>query len=140
MDLIHLIYVSDLVERRESELGAILASAVRHNAEDGITGMLLYAEGNFLQVLEGDRAQVLATYARICKDPRHANVIHLVEEQVSHRHFANWSMGYKQLRAQDVEKFPRHAPYFRLGFKAQDFQVAPGAALDMLQFFSKGMT
>ncbi|NVO05762.1 MAG: BLUF domain-containing protein [Rhodoferax sp.] len=138
MELIQLIYLSDLVDRDESQLGAILDSAQRHNSRDDITGMLLYAEGNFLQVLEGAPERVHATFERIRRDRRHRNIVTLLDEAVPQRHFANWSMGYKQLRPEHVQKFPRYAPYFQFGFASQKFQAAPGAALEMLEMFSKG--
>lgn len=134
-----LIYLSDLVKGQESQLGAILESAVRHNSEDHITGMLLYAEGNFLQVLEGRKEDVHATYARICKDPRHHNVMELTEEEVPERQFGSWSMGYRQLAAQDIGKFPALAPFFQFGFNAPKLKASPGVALEMLELFSKGM-
>jgi len=139
MAFTQLIYFSDLVDKNEAELGPILASAVRHNKEDGITGMLLYSGGNFLQVLEGDEAQVRATYERICRDPRHRNVSKLTEEQVPERHFSDWSMGYRQLGAQDVARFPQYAPYFQFGFKTGAFKAKPGVALELLELFGKGM-
>ncbi len=134
-----LIYVSDLVNKNEAELAPILESAVRRNPADGITGMLLYSGGNFLQVLEGDPAQVRLTYERICHDPRHTHITVLTEEEVAQRHFANWSMGYRQLSAEDVARFPDYAPYFKLGFKATAFDAKPGVALELLELFSKGM-
>jgi hypothetical protein len=136
--LTHLIYLSDLVDREESELADILQSAVRHNQQDGVTGMLLYAEGNFLQVIEGEPAVVQTTFARICKDTRHRNVTVLLEEPLNERHFSQWSMGYKQLRAEDVLAFPKYAPLFKFGFNAKTFGPTPGDALDMLKLFSKG--
>lgn len=139
MSFSQLIYVSDLTTPDEGQLGPILESAVRHNREDGITGMLLYSGGNFLQVLEGEKAQVRATYERICADPRHRNITLLTEEDVAERQFANWSMGYRQLGAQDIAKFPKHAPYFQFGFNASVLQAKPGTALELLEMFAKGM-
>ncbi len=138
MSLVQLIYVSDLVNQNEAELGPILESAVRHNREDGITGMLLYSGGNFLQVLEGERSKVLGTYERICLDPRHRNITVLTEEEVPERQFSNWSMGYKQLGEKDIARFPKYAPYFQFGFKASSFNAKPGVALELLELFSKG--
>lgn len=138
MTFTQLIYVSDLVNKNEAELGPILESAVRHNREDGITGMLLYSGGNFLQVLEGAQEQVHSTYKRICQDPRHRNTTVLTEEEVPERHFADWSMGYKQLGAEDIAKFPKYAPYFQFGFKAVAFNAKPGAALELLELFGNG--
>ena len=139
MAFTQLIYVSSLVQGGEPELGRILESAVRHNREDGITGMLLYSGGNFLQVLEGSRDRVHATYERICRDPRHGSIMLLTEEEVPERHFADWSMGYRQLGPEDVARFPEYAPYFQFGFDATKFNAKPGAALEMLELFGKRM-
>lgn len=134
-----LIYVSDLVGQDETQLGPILESAVRHNKEDGITGMLLYSGGNFLQVLEGAHEKVRATYDRICQDPRHANAMLLLEQDVPERHFGDWSMGYRQLGPEDVARFPERAPYFQFGFRNEALKAKPGEALEMLEMFCKGM-
>lgn len=139
MSLVQLIYVSELVNNDESLIPAILATSLRRNLEDGITGMLLYANGNFLQVLEGERAAVEATYARICQDPRHSNAVKLVEEPVKERHFAQWSMGFRRLSPENAASLPQYAPYFQFGFDAQAFQAKPGVALEMLQLFGQGM-
>jgi hypothetical protein len=139
MELIQLIYASDMVGKQESELVSIAASASRNNLRNNVTGMLLYAGGNFLQVLEGEPAMVQATYQRICRDPRHRNILQLLQEPVSNRHFSRWSMGFARLSAEHVQKFPRYAPYFQFGFDARAIKAAPGIALDMLETFSKGM-
>ena len=76
---IQLIYLSDLSPGQESALPAIVETSVRRNGEDGITGMLLYAGGNIMQVLEGDEAAVRRTYERIGRDPRHRNIMLLSE-------------------------------------------------------------
>ena len=138
MSLIQLIYVSDLVNQNEAELVLMLGSAVRHNREDGITGMLLYSGGNFLQVLEGEQSTVRATYERICRDPRHSNITLLTEENVPERQFSSWSMGYRQLGEEDIARFPKFAPYFQFGFKASSFNAKPGVALELLEMFSRG--
>jgi hypothetical protein len=139
MELIQLIYASDMAGAQESELASIVKSAALHNRENQVTGMLLYSGGNFMQVLEGEPSQVLATYERICRDPRHRNILLLLQEPVQQRHFSKWSMGFKRLSAEHVQKFPRFAPYFQYGFDVKAIQAAPGVALDMLLGFSKGM-
>lgn len=139
MHLYQLIYVSDLVGKDETQLASILESAVRHNTEDGITGMLLYSGGNFLQVLEGPHDAVRSTYQRICRDPRHRNASILLEQEIPERHFPSWRMGYRQLSAEDIARFPEHAPYFQFGFRTQALSAKPGEALEMLELFCKGM-
>jgi hypothetical protein len=138
MALVQLIYVSGLVGEDTTSLGAIVESAVRHNNANGITGMLLYYSGSFLQVLEGEAANVHATYARICADPRHQNVTLLNEDAIQERDFLRWSMGYKQLRAEDLAQFPECTAHFNFGLLPQAIQGSPGLALEMLHLFSKG--
>lgn len=138
MAVFQLIYLSDLVAGQEGQIPAILESAVRHNGEDGITGMLLFSRGNFLQVLEGEEARVRATFERISKDPRHRNLVVLTEETVPERHFSHWSMGYRQLSPEEVGRFPRFAPYFQFGFQSGPLAAKPGVALEMLEMFRQG--
>lgn len=139
MSLVQLIYVSDLVGENESGIADILKSSVRNNSRNGITGMLLYSRGNFLQVLEGEPGAVQATYDRICLDPRHRNTIELTEEPVLERHFSHWSMGYRALGPELAASLPQYAPYFQFGFDTSAIKAKPGVALEMLELFSQGM-
>jgi hypothetical protein len=139
MELMQLIYASDKVTKDDSELAAIMASAARNNRKNQVTGMLLYAGGNFMQVIEGAPATVRDTYARIAQDTRHRNLLLMLEEPVEQRHFSEWSMGFKRLGAEHAKAFPQFAPYFQYGLDARAIQAMPGCALDMLQTFSKGM-
>lgn len=136
---IQLIYVSDLSPGQEKELPGILDTSVRRNGQDGITGMLLYAGGNIMQVLEGEEGAVRCTYERISRDPRHRNITLLSEEIIAARDFSDWRMGYKHLSPDVVQSVPRFAPFFKVGFKLDAIAAKPGAAKEMLVFFaSKG--
>jgi hypothetical protein len=76
-------------------LKALLLKSRLRNSGAGITGMLIYDGGAFLQALEGDRSAVAATLARIERDPRHRNVTVLFrDEAATERQFGQWSMGY----------------------------------------------
>ena len=90
------------------DLRAILAQARRNNEAHGITGLLLYHDGNFFQVLEGAKDAVLACYGRIEKDLRHNGCIVLISEPSEIRRFANWDMAYVP--------FSRLEPSCRKGF------------------------
>ena len=138
MALIHLIYVSSaLKEQNDTELDAILESAVRHNRLQNITGMLLYAGGNFLQVLEGEDTDVDQIFSVIEKDPRHHGIIVLEREAIPARSFEQWSMGFHRLNATDVTEKPGYAPFFAQGFDAEKIGAHPGLALEILLSFSE---
>ena len=59
---------------KESDIPALLERARTVNAERALTGMLLYIEGGFFQVLEGDEAVVDDLYTGIKRDPRHSKI------------------------------------------------------------------
>lgn len=138
MGLFQLIYVSTASEADldEGVLADILESAVRHNTPDGITGMLLYAGGSFMQVLEGEQSKVEETYARVQTDPRHRDVIIIDERPIEHRDFSQWRMGFRALKSADAATHPAYAAFFAQGFDARLMGARSGDALDMLKDFA----
>ena len=96
--LVRLLYASRAVPGiDQEELGAILRRSKGHNPTVGVTGVLCFSGGIFLQVLEGGRAQVNRLYNRIAADPRHTDVELLLYEEIGERRFAGWSMGQVNL-------------------------------------------
>lgn len=94
---IELVYVSsaDPASISEQVLSDILASARKRNAEFGVTGVLLYQAGTFVQLLEGPADAVRHIYHdRICQDRRHGGLVLCWEQNISQRGFPDWSMGY----------------------------------------------
>ncbi len=96
--LVRLMYASRAANSvNQNELVAILKKSKANNAEVGVTGVLCFSSGIFLQVLEGGRLQVSALYNKIAADPRHHDVLLLSYEEVEERRFAGWSMGRANL-------------------------------------------
>jgi hypothetical protein len=92
--LVRLMYASRAVPSVDLDaLMAIQRSSTAGNPVQGITGVLCFSEGIFLQVLEGGRSAVNRLYNRIAGDPRHTDVELLSYEEISERRFAAWSMG-----------------------------------------------
>ncbi len=88
-------YVSSAKRELSAEdLDAIVAEARRLNEASGVTGMLLYCDGNFMQYFEGEDDAVAQTLARVRASGRHHHVSELMNEAISHREFAQWSMGF----------------------------------------------
>ncbi len=139
MVLTELIYLSTMVGDNEKELKAIWDSSVKHNQLNGITGMLLYYKGGFMQVLEGSRPKVMETYERLCQDKRHHHITILTIAEVKSRQFESWCMGFKHISAMEAAKFPKHAAVFDFRTQADAIKAEPGLALEMLLLFSRGM-
>lgn len=92
--LVRLMYCSRAAAGVDAEELALLLRQCRsHNAQAGITGMLCFSQGLFIQVLEGGRMAVNQLYQRILADSRHSEAVLLVYEEISQRRFAGWTMG-----------------------------------------------
>jgi hypothetical protein len=91
--LVRLLYCSRAVETSPEAIEAILAQSRQHNPVSGITGILCYGGGIFLQAIEGGRMQVADLFGHIMKDARHKDVALLHFEEISERRFGGWSMG-----------------------------------------------
>ena len=96
--LVRLLYVSRSVNPESPEATeSILESSRSHNLSHGITGVLCYGGGIYLQALEGGRKQVNDLYTLIVKDSRHKDVVLLHYEEISERRFGGWTMGQVRL-------------------------------------------
>lgn len=101
--MISLTYMSTAVAPfDEAALVELLAASRENNHAAGLTGMLLYAEGHFIQTLEGPAEAVDATYRRISADQRHRDHIVALRDQVEQRTFGDWSMGFEELNGPEV--------------------------------------
>ena len=88
---------------QEKDLQAILQQSRQHNTQHGITGVLLYVNGSIIQVLEGKKEVVEALYQRIVQDQRHTGVTRIVDQPITKRLFANWTMGYQTITARQLQ-------------------------------------
>ena len=80
------------------ELVELLIKARARNEDKGITGMLIYKNETFIQVLEGERRTVVELFREIEKDPRHRNPVVVSAGEIEQRNFPDWSMGFYCMR------------------------------------------
>lgn len=92
------VYVSTAtVPFSELDLAVLLAASRLNNQARGLSGLLLYRAGRFMQVLEGPRPAMQDVLSKIAADPRHTDVRTLDEEWIRDRRFGSWAMGYRAL-------------------------------------------
>jgi len=95
----HLVYMSTAVERlSDAALKDLLAESRMRNGLHEITGILIYGDGKFIQVLEGPKGKVEALYMTIRGDRRHRDVTTLVTTENDSRDFPGWAMAYSDDR------------------------------------------
>jgi hypothetical protein len=136
-NLAHIIYASTATTKfAPTDMEAMLLKLRHRNAEQAVTGMLLYASGSFFQVLEGEEATLAKLFARITADPRHRNVTVIIHEPITHRVFGDWTMGYSQIDAIELQSSKELRDFF-----LQDNSLAnlpPGRAKKLLSAFAQG--
>lgn len=104
--MIRLIYASRIAPNfGPADVHDILRASRRNNPPLGLTGVLVMADGYFLQALEGARSPVNALYARILLDRRHTDSAILSYRDIDRRDFGDWSMGYVLSSEKNREMF-----------------------------------
>lgn len=86
--------IEDQVMDSAAGIERLLTQSRMRNSRLGITGALLFNEGRFVQVLEGEQKPVLDVLKDILQDPRHTDIEVLPARVVPQRIFARWSMAY----------------------------------------------
>ena len=139
--LFHLIYVSTaVVPMSDEDLMNLLARSRVRNERHRITGMLLYKNGHFMQVLEGIEARVTEVFDSIKKDPRHKSVDILRAEFIQHRDFPDWTMGFANFDKHDPSTIPGFTRFLERDFRSEYFSRHSVEAHAMLVAFKKSHT
>jgi hypothetical protein len=135
--LIHCIYASTAESIfKESDLPALLEHARSANAKRSLTGMLLYIEGGFFQVLEGDDAVVDAAYSSIRRDPRHSKITLIIREPIAARDFSEWTMGFSTVDPSEAGQLIGENDFFKSASCVT--QLDSGRAKKLLAAFRTG--
>ena len=107
-----IIYLSSGVKVfSDEEINSLLDISRKNNANNDITGLLLYADGNFLQIIEGEKEAIEMTYQKILNDSRHKNIILITNEPIKKRSFSDWKMGYSIVNPEFLIKHPEINPF-----------------------------
>lgn len=134
--MIQLIYASAAVRPfSKLDLDRLLTKARARNSSHGVTGMLLYHSGSFLQVLEGPIVGVESIFASIQRDPRHRNTRILTRKSISQGEFVEWTMGFEDTSG-GVIRMPGALDYYR---DLPTLTIGSSDAIKYLRFFQEGL-
>lgn len=135
--LIHLIYASIAnVDLDDTKLIELLTKVREKNSHLNVTGMLLYCDYNFFQVIEGEELIIQTLLENIKNDPRHKNVTIIVKEPIQSRSFAKWTMGFSNATKEQLSMIEGMNDFFN----EEKFlvNIKPGRAKKILEAFSSG--
>ena len=100
-----IIYLSSVSkDLTNEEVHNLLLLSKINNKKNNISGLLLFIDGNFIQVLEGDKDTINDLFQKIEKDTRHKNVTKVIEDTIESRQFENWDMGFSVINSKDLRE------------------------------------
>jgi len=134
--MLSIVYLSTAShEYSDGDLAVLLMNSRANNRRLDLTGILLYKNGEFMQLLEGPDAVVRERYAIIAADPRHTNVKVLAEDTVDARKFPDWTMGYQPVTDEMAKIIPGFDTFFTAGKHRADVPETATKARWLLEWF-----
>lgn len=136
-NLIHMVYssaASHIFTR--SHLTDLLAGAREKNNRLNITGVLLFTDGSFFQVLEGEADVVDMLFEQIWADERHSQVTVILRESISKRIFGDWTMAFANISPEEVNGILGTSDFFHKGDSYS--QLDQGRTKKLLEAFKEG--
>lgn len=110
--LYQVVYTSTATEPfSKTALMELLRGSVRRNSRAGITGLLLYQNGAFMQVLEGEKAALMELFEKISHDPRHHHIIRLIQGPIPGRNFPDSAMACRDLNSPELRRLPGYSEF-----------------------------
>ncbi|MFD2787635.1 BLUF domain-containing protein [Hymenobacter rubripertinctus] len=132
----HIVYHSLAIgQPTTADLRYLLQQSRANNNRLSITGLLLYGNGNYLQVLEGEAATIRKMFGVIESDSRHRNVIKLSDGPMPRRTFAGWSMRFQELSEENFTRLMGYLNPDRLGLPSTRAPEADEALNELLRSF-----
>ena len=135
MSLLCLVYTS-LANQKMSDdnLKDLLKKARIKNERLNMTGMLLYLDPFFIQILEGEEAIVNETYNIIKQDSRHVQVKLIYKKPIEERSFPNWTMGFNKISDENIESIEGFSDFWQRP-NSEFFSDSPSEIEKMLDKF-----
>lgn len=132
-----IVYISSAVKPfSKQELLDLLNHSRSNNQGHGLTGMLLYKDGNIMQVLEGEKEIVEKRFNVIRHDPRHKDVIVIDTSETPQRQFGEWSMGFRDLNDPELKNLPGYSQTLNKSLVIEDFSENPSSCKELLAMFA----
>lgn len=118
-------------------LKEMLISFRKNNEANGVTGMMLFSDGSFLQVLEGENNIIDTLIKKIKKDSRHHSVVQIAEGSITERNFGKWSMSFKTVSPEEFKELKGYINPWDPNFLSEMPYNPQHPALDILKAFAQ---
>ena len=133
--MFQLVYVSKAAKSfGKSELTKLLRQANANNKKAGISGILVYKDDQFIQVLEGEEADIRDLFEKIRQDPRHTEISILAQGYIPQPEFPDWAMGFRDISQDDLLGLYGNKKSLGKSINIESFRTQPDTCVKMLRF------
>lgn len=133
--MIQLLYISLATwPMQEDDLIFLLQQARDRNQQQNVTGMLLYRDGTFVQLLEGESSDVEEIYQAIILDERNTGNYLIDKSEIKQRRFPSWNMGFKDLTKIPADELEGFSDIF---INPQSYDSATNNKTSLVRLLSK---
>lgn len=136
--MIQVSYISSATSPMSTQdLTRLLEQCREYNASNGITGMLLYSNSTFIQVLEGEDRMIDELLDRIEEDARHTDIKLLHRKRIDHRQYSGWNMGFKRIGKDDLRNIEGVGHLPQVDFNTEFLGGHEGIVSALMEHFRK---
>lgn len=130
----HIIYMSTASwPMTDAELEDLLRQAQQGNERAGITGALVYGDGQFMQIMEGEQAVLEDLYTHLGQDRRHKGLFKFADRAIPARRFAEWSMGFQAVSPATFEQLLGYVAPAQLALQLPDLGAADSLFVERMR-------
>jgi hypothetical protein len=116
----------------DEDLKGLLVKSRQNNLALNITGMLLYLDPYFMQILEGDESIIDEKFKKISNDEMHHKVSLIYKQPIEERSFSKWTMGFNKI---GIEYFEDAENLIEI-YKNDAFKKHPKEVIELLKMFN----
>lgn len=118
------------------EIDSILLQARLFNASEQVTGVLLYGDERFFQLLEGPETSVRTVFDRLSRARAHKDIRVLSQGPIAERFFESWHMGFARSPISAMQDLSQYAWEDALPYTRGDAETSVGLGL-VLHFWDR---
>jgi hypothetical protein len=138
--LYQIIYVSTASRFfNRTELLAFLKPARERNVQANITGVLLYKDGQLMEVLEGPEGAVKESFDHISRRSEHYGLMVINKAYIKQRQFTDWSMAFQDLNLPKEQKLPGYSEFLNTPLTGAELASNPSRCEKLLLLFKENI-
>ena len=97
------------------ELNELFSKTMQNNKNQGVTGILIFKNNLFFQILEGQKETLAQLFTKIIEDSRHSHIIKIIDHAIEERAFNDYETGFEIIdNTEKIKKLKQYINWLKL--------------------------